>query len=167
MAHEDFFLKVDSTKGGVIKGESLDSKHKDEVEVLSWSWGVSQSGTMAQGGGGGAGKANFNDFNFTHHVDKASPVLLRACATGEHIKEATLSSAKQGKGPQDFLIFKMNDILITSVSLSEAGGTGSVPLENVSMQFGKVDMEYKPQKADGSLDAGVHFKYDVKANKEG
>jgi hypothetical protein len=24
----------------------------------------------------------------------------------------------------------------------------------------------KPQKADGSLDAGVHFKYDLKAQKE-
>jgi type VI secretion system secreted protein Hcp len=30
-----------------------------------------------------------------------------------------------------------------------------------------VDVEYKPQKPDGSLDAGVHFKYDIKANKEG
>ena len=35
----DIFAKL-----GDIKGESLDSKHKDEVEVLSWSWGVSQSG---------------------------------------------------------------------------------------------------------------------------
>jgi type VI secretion system secreted protein Hcp len=77
----DIFAKI-----GDIKGESLDSKHKDEIEVLSWSWGVQQSGTMAHGGGGGQGKASFNDFNFAHHVDKSSPVLLKACATGEHIK---------------------------------------------------------------------------------
>ena len=50
----DIFAKI-----GDIKGESLDSKHKDEVEVLSWSWGVSQSGSMAHGGGGGEGKATF------------------------------------------------------------------------------------------------------------
>lgn len=31
----------------------------------------------------------------------------------------------------------------------------------------KVNVEYKPQKADGSLDAGVFFKYDIKGNKEG
>jgi hypothetical protein len=30
----------------------------------------------------------------------------------------------------------------------------------------KVNVEYKPQKADGSLDAGVFFKYDLKAQKE-
>ena len=104
----DIFAKI-----GDIKGESLDSKHKDEVEILSWSWGVSQSGSITQGGGGGAGKANFNDFNFTHHVDKASPVLLKACATGEHIKEATITVRKAGKGQQEFLIIKMNDVLIT------------------------------------------------------
>ena len=81
----DIFAKI-----GDIKGESLDTKHKDEVEILSWSWGVSQSGSINAGGSGAAaGKANFNDFNFTHDLDKASPVLLKACATGEHIKEAT------------------------------------------------------------------------------
>jgi type VI secretion system secreted protein Hcp len=153
-------------KIGNIKGESLDSKHKGEVELLSWSWGVAQSGTMAHGGGGGAGKATFHDFNFTHHIDKASPVLLKACATGEHIKEATITVRKAGKGQQEFLIIKMNDVIITSVDLS---GTGEAPASaaHVALQFAKVDLEYKPQKADGSLDAGLHFKYDIKGNKEG
>jgi type VI secretion system secreted protein Hcp len=156
----DIFAKI-----GDIKGESLDSKHKDEVEVLSWSWGVSQSGSMSYGGGGGEGKANFSDFNFTHHVDKASPVLLKVCATGEHIKEATITVRKAGKGQQEFLIIKMNDIIVTSVSPSGADGASTA--ENVTLQCAKVDMEYKPQKADGSLDAGLHFKYDIKGNKEG
>jgi len=157
----DIFAKI-----GDIKGESRDSKHKDEVEVLSWSWGVSQSGTLQSGGGGGAGKANFNDFNFTHHVDKASPVLLKACATGEHIKEATITVRKAGKGQQEYLIIKMSDVLITSVN---PGGSGEAAgfAESVAMQFAKVDLEYKPRKADGSLEAGLHFKYDIKGNKEG
>ena len=157
----DIFAKI-----GDIKGESLDSKHKDEIEVLSWSWGVQQSGTMAHGGGGGEGKASFNDFNFTHHVDKASPVLLKACATGEHIKEATITVRKAGKGQQEFLIIKMNDVLITSVNPG-VGADSEAVAESVAMQFAKVDLEYKPQKADGSLDAGLHFKYDIKGNKVG
>jgi type VI secretion system secreted protein Hcp len=157
----DIFAKI-----GDIKGESPDDKHKGEIEVLSWSWGVTQSGTMAHGGGGGEGKANFNDFNFTHHIDKASPVLLKACATGEHIKEATITVRKAGKGQQEFLIIKMADIIITGVAPSGAGD-GAATAEHVALQFAKVDLEYKPQKADGSLDAGLHFKYDVKANKEG
>jgi len=152
-------------KIGDIKGESLDAKHKDEVEVLSWSWGVSQSGSIAPGGGGGQGKASFNDFNFTHHIDKASPGLLKACATGQHLKEGTITMRKAGKGQQEFLIIKMNDIIITSVNPSGSGDTAATA-ENVVLQFAKVDLEYKPQKADGSLDAGIHFKYDIKANRE-
>ena len=156
----DIFAKI-----GDIKGESPDDKHKGEIEVLSWSWGVTQSGTMAFGGGG-AGKANFNDFAFTHHIDKASPSLLKACATGEHIKEATITVRKAGKGQQEFLIIKMNDILITSVNPS-GSSDAKFSAESVALQFAKVDLEYKPQKKDGSLDAGIHFKYDIKGNKEG
>jgi len=155
----DIFAKI-----GTIKGESLDDKHKDEVELLSWSWGMSHSeGTGT--GGGGTGKASFADFNMTHHIDKASPVLMAACATGEHIKDATITARKAGKGQQEYLIIKMNDILITSVqpSLSD----GQVGAESVSLKPAKVDLEYRPQKPDGSLDAGVHFKYDIKSNKEG
>ena len=148
-------------KIGAIKGESSDSKHKDEVELLSWSWGVSQA---VEPGGGSAGKASFLDFNFVHHIDKASPVLMMACATGEHIKDATITVRKAGKGQQEFLIFKMNDIIITSVRPSVKEGE-TTTTEDVTLRPTKVDFEYKPQKADGSLDAGVHFKYDIKLNK--
>lgn len=155
----DIFAKI-----GDIKGESLDHKHKDEVEVLSWSWGVSQSGSIAHGAGGGSGKASFSDFHFNHYLDKSSPVLMKACATGEHIKEATITARKAGKGQQEYLIIKMADILITAVAPS---GSGEETMESVTMQGAKIDLEYKPQKPDGSLDAGIHFKYDVKGNKEG
>ena len=156
----DIFAKI-----GDIKGESLDSKHKDEVEVLSWSWGVSQSGAFG-GGSTGGGKPSFNDLSFTHQFDKASPNLLKACATGERIKEATISMRKAGKGQQEFLIIKMSDVVITSVAPAGASDASAFG-ESVALQFAKVHLEYKPRKADGSLDAGVHFKYDLKTHKEG
>jgi type VI secretion system secreted protein Hcp len=156
----DIFAKI-----GDIKGESTDDKHKDEIEVLSFSWGVTNSAIIKSGGGGGVGKATFQDLAFVHSIDKASPSLLRVCATGLHIKEATITQRKPGKGQQEFLIIKMNDVIVTGVALSDSSsGTSS---ENVSLAFAKVDFEYRPQKPNGSLDAGVHFKYDIKANKEG
>ena len=156
----DIFAKI-----GDIKGESLDSKHKDEIEVLSISWGVSNAGSMAFGGGGGAGKATFQDLSFVHMVDKATPRLMQSCATGAHIKEATITHRKAGKTPQEYLIVKMNDVIITGVAHGGSGDTGQS--ENVSLAFAKVSVEYKPQKPDGSLDAGIFFKYDIKAQKEG
>ena len=156
----DGFLKISG-----IKGESKDQKHKDEIDVLSWAWGVAQSGTAGHGAGGGVGKASFHDFTFAHHVDKASPLLMRACATGQHITDATITVRKAGQG-QEYLIIKMTDILVTSVSTSVSTEEGST-LEGVVLAFAKVDLEYKPQKPDGSLDVGLHFTYDLKAQKEG
>jgi type VI secretion system secreted protein Hcp len=152
-------------KIGDIKGESFDNKHKGEIEVLSWSWGVSQSAGPTPGGGGGTGRASFSDFHFTHHVDRASPLLLAACATGRHIKDATVSQRNAGEGQQDYLIIKMNDILVTGVQLatSETGDS----FENVSLKLAKVDLEYKPQLPNGSLDTGVHFRFDIAQMKEG
>jgi type VI secretion system secreted protein Hcp len=155
----DIFAKL-----GDIKGESLDDKHKGEIEVLSWSWGVTNAVTLA-GTGAGQGKAKFQDFSFTHKIDKASPVLMQACATGVHLKDATITHRKAGKGQQEFLIIKMNDVIITALTDADSSDGGST--ETVSLAFAKVDIEYKPQKADGSLDAGIHFKYDLKANKVG
>ncbi len=157
----DIFAKI-----GDIKGESLDAKHKDEIEVLSFSWGVTNSAVIGPGGGGGgAGKATFQDLSIVHNIDKATPQLLRACATGTHLKDATITHRKAGKGQQEFLIVKMNDVIITGVS--HAGASGQTGSETVSLAFAKVDLEYRPQKADGSLDTGIHFKYDLKTNKEG
>jgi type VI secretion system secreted protein Hcp len=153
----DIFAKL-----GDIKGESLDSKHKDEIEVLSYSWGVSNAGSMAHGSGGGEGKATFHDLSFVHKIDKASPNLMLACATGTHLKEATITHRKAGKEQHEYLIVKLNDVIITGVT---HGGSGDGHSENVSISFAKVDFQYKMQKPDGSLDAPVNFKYDLKANK--
>ena len=67
---------------GMIKGESQDAKHKDEIDLLSWSWGIAQPDTVAHGGGGGAGKAHVQDLSFTDRVDKASPVLMASVRHG-------------------------------------------------------------------------------------
>ena len=117
----DIFAKI-----GDIKGESLDDKHKDEVELLSWSWGVSQG--ASPGSSNAAGKASFNDFSFTHRYDKASPNLMKACATGTRIKEATITVRKAGKKPVDYMIFKFHDVLITNV-LPNSSSDGGIIVE--------------------------------------
>ena len=115
----DYFLKIDG-----IPGESQDSKHKDEIQLESWSWGESQSGTMAYGGGGGAGKVDMQDFHFVMTVNKATPKLILACASGEHIKKAVLTCRKAGKTQQEFLIYNFSDVLVSSYQTG--GGRGDV-----------------------------------------
>ena len=156
----DIFLKI-----GDIKGESMDDKHKDEIDVMSFSWGVSQTGTLATGGGAGAGKAQFQDLHISTNMSKASPLLFKACATGEHIKEATLSGRKAGgKGSSDYLVIKLNDVLVSSYQTAGASG-GSDPVDSLSLSYAKIEFSYKPQNPDGSLGGAVTAGWDLKANK--
>lgn len=161
MAAVDYYLKIDG-----IKGESKDSKHKDEIDIESWSWGETQSGTHAGGGGGGAGKVSMQDFHFVMKVNKASPELLLSCAEGRHIKEAILVCRKAGKDQQEFLKITMSDLLVSSFQTGGSSGADVVPTDQISLNFSKIQYEYKEQKADGTLGGAVKTGWDLKTNKK-
>lgn len=139
-----------------IKGESIDAKHKDEIEVLSFSWGLAKSATIHPALPAPPPPASVHDLVFVHGLDRASPGLMRACASSEHITEATITQRKPG-GQQEFLAIKMSDLMVTSISLSEPGDGPGV--ESVSLAFAKIDFEYRRQKPDGSLEPPVIFKF--------
>jgi len=161
MAQVDYFLKIEG-----VDAESTDEKHKGEIELESFSWGQSNSGTAGHGGGSGAGKVVAQDLNFVKKVDKASAVLMIACATGQHFKSAILTTRKAGGGQQDYLKVTMEDVLVSSYQLGGSAKGEVVPLEQVSINFAKLEMAYKEQKADGSLGGEVKQKYDYAANKK-
>lgn len=162
MAQSDIHLKLDG-----IKGESTSARHKDEIDVESWTWGVAKTAPAPGGGGGAAGRATFADLTFAHRVDRASPELWKACATGKHVKDATLSVARAGAAAQDYVTVKMTDVIVTAAALADTAADALPPLETVSLRFAKVDYEYRPQKPDGSLGAAVAFKFDIAQNKVG
>ena len=91
----DMFLSVKGAAHGVINGESIDDKHKGEIEVLSWSWGI--QGKASLGGGAASGKATIREMKVVKKVDKASTALMGAVRTNEVIKEAVLTVRKAGK----------------------------------------------------------------------
>ncbi len=160
MALVDYFLKIQG-----IEGESKDHKHKNEIELESWSWGESQLGTGHAGGGHGAGKVSGQDFHFVMKINKASPKLMCGCATGEHYKEATLIARKAGKDQQEFLKIKFTDLLVSSFQTGGSAHSDIVPTDQVSINFAKMEMEYKEQNQDGTLGGATKAGYDFKANK--
>jgi type VI secretion system secreted protein Hcp len=160
MAVVDYFLKLDG-----IDGESSDSKHKGEIDIESWSWGETQTGTHGVGGGGGAGKVAMQDFHFVMRVNKASPKLFLACATGDHIKKAVLTCRKAGKEQQEYLKITLNELHVSSYQTGGSAGSDIVPLDQISVNFATYEMEYKEQKPDGTLGGAVKAGYDVKQGK--
>ncbi|MEM6468445.1 MAG: type VI secretion system tube protein Hcp [Planctomycetota bacterium] len=157
----DMFLALK----GEIKGEAQDADHKGEIDVLSWSWGLSQSGSFHTGGGGGAGKASFQDISITKWVDTASPILMLYCANGDHFSDARLTVRKAGKKPLEYLVIEMNKVMVSSVSTGGSGGEDQLT-ENVVLNFAKVQVKYKEQKADGSGGPEKIFKWDIAQNTD-
>jgi type VI secretion system secreted protein Hcp len=153
-----YFLKIDG-----IQGESTDAKHPGEIELEAFSWGEANVVSAGGAGGGGAGKVQVEDLHVTMRMSKASPLLFLACATGQHFKQAVLTSRRAGKTPQDFLVVTLTDVLVSSYHTG--GNTDIGPTDQVSFNFAKIQFQYRPQKADGSLDVPVQAGWDVKANK--
>jgi type VI secretion system secreted protein Hcp len=162
MAAVDYFLKIDG-----IQGESKADKHKDEMDIISFSWGATQSGTFAFGGGGGAGKVSMQDFHFTMYDNKASPALFLACATGDHLKSAILTARKAGKDQQEYLKVTMSDCLVSSFQTGGSGGADQIPTDQISLNFSKIEWEYKEQDATGKLTGSVKKWFDLKSVKGG
>ena len=129
----DFLLEIDG-----IKGESQDSKHKETIEIESFSWGASNSGSHSAGMGGGSGKVSLQDLHCTANVSKASPVLFLKCCTGEHIKKAVLHVRKQGKEQQEFYKVTLEDLLVSSYQSGDSTGGNPVPTDQFSLNFTKI-----------------------------
>lgn len=155
----DYYLQITG-----IAGESKEAKHKDWIDVLSWSFGASNPGQIVAGGGAGAGKVTMSDFNFMAMTSKASPKLFLACATGQRLQEARLSAVKSGAMQQEYLRWTFSDVLVSSYQTSGSGG--DVSADSVSLAFSKVKVEYSAQKADGSLEGAIVAGWDVAANKK-
>lgn len=158
---QDMFIKLAG-----IDGESSDSGHKNEIDVLSWTWEITQASNMHSGGGGGTGKATVGDLHFFHAVDKATPNLMKYCLTGKHLGEAILCVRKAGGTPLEYLKITMNDVVVTKVrpfgSINDEGRIA----EEVCLSFAKVKEEYVVQNAQGGSSGAVTASYDIKGNKE-
>jgi len=156
----DMFFKI-----GDLVGESVDHKHKGSIDVLAWSWGMSQSGTTHQGTGGGAGKVSVQDLSFTKYIDKSSPVLMLYCCNGKHVDKATLTVRKAGERQLEYLIIKLTEILVSSVSTGGSGGEDRLT-ENVTLNFAKVNLSYQPQNSKGAADgSAVEISWDIVGNE--
>jgi type VI secretion system secreted protein Hcp len=157
----DFFLNIDG-----IQGESTDPAHKGEIQLESWSWGESNAIAAAPAGGGGTGRAQFSDFNFAAMTSKASPQLIEACATGQHIKTALLSCRRTtGKTAEDFLTFTFTDVAVASFETGGAGGSANLT-DSVSLAFAQFHVTYKSQNPDGTLGTPVAAGFNVATNQK-
>jgi type VI secretion system secreted protein Hcp len=147
-----------------IKGES--KIEKGFIDVVQWDWGMANRGSQHDQGGGGTGKGEVQDLTVTKYVDSATPNLMLACCTGDHLDEATLTLRKSGgKKALEYLVIKMTKVFISNVQTGSAGDDDRFT-ENVSLNFAKVDISYTPQDDKGGGKGSVDVCYNIEEAKE-
>lgn len=160
----DIYIKLDE-----VDGESTDSKHAGWIELQSFSWGATQSASpsAASHAAHSSARVDISDFNINKYADKASPKLFLNCATGKHIKSATVEICKAtGDGGQvPYLTYKLEDVIISSYA-SGAGAGGGLPSESLSLKAGKFLMEYAAVTDKGKVEGKVAGGWDLATNKK-
>jgi len=141
----DAFLKIEG-----IEGDSQQKGHAGEIEISSFSWGETNAVVPGKGTGAASGKVQMQDFHFAMSTSKASPTLMTSCASGKHFPTATLTCRKAGREQLDFLVVKMNDVLISGYSIG--GSTGDIdPEDQVSLAFVKLDFLFRETNDQGEI----------------
>lgn len=158
----DGFLKIPS-----ISGESRDLKHKDWIEVMSFTWGISSSYTGPTGSSTQSNRVDVNNFVVTKTADRASPLLMLACATGQTLDPIRLELCRATKDKQKYMEFKLSNAVVISVTPGgEAGGKEALPVEEVTFNYQKIDVIYtETDQLSGNPKGDVTFQYDVARNK--
>jgi type VI secretion system secreted protein Hcp len=117
-----------------LRGGSTDSKHKDEINVLSFSQSVSGSGCP--------------EFSISKPVDPASPGLAEAASSQRPFTTANLVVRKNGDKGFEYYKVAMSSVYVLSSNQSFSNeGAG---YEEVVLSSRTTSMSYTPQKPDGS-----------------
>ncbi len=158
------YMKIDS-----IDGECSAEGHTKEIEVLSWSHGFAQpTSSVRASSGATVERAHHGDLSVTKYLDSATDDLLKVIWTGKQIKEITISCYRadgdDSNKPVDYLVIKMEEVILSNYSVS--GGAGDLPIENLSLNYGKVTYTYKPQKeSDGTAGSAQPISCDLVTGK--
>jgi len=156
MAIGDMFLKVETARQGVVKGESADAKHTNEIDVVGWAWGMrAQTGMSASGD---ASKATLNELDIVKRVDSASTGLMAAMRNNELIKKATLTVRKAGGDPLEYFRITIQNARITALDLQTSESEVN---EKLSFAFKRINAEYTPQGKDGQARGSMSFETEI------
>lgn len=162
----DCFIQIQD-----IPGESTDDKHKDWIEVLSYSHGLSQpaSGSSSSGGGRSSERCDHQDFSIVKTLDKASPKLALYCCNGAHIPKITVELCRASGDKQKYMQYVLSESIVSGVRPGGSSQGGEeLPLEEVSFNYGKIEWVYtETDHKTGKAKGDVKANWDLTANKGG
>jgi type VI secretion system secreted protein Hcp len=177
MPQFDIYLKLAG-----FKGEVTASNYRDDIAVLSYQQGIVNPTQPGAGGGGGAGgRPTFSDVRFRKPLDRSTPRLMVACASGQHVAQARFAFVRVSSGaPNEFYRVTLTNVVITGINqiagdgtqyplsfnaLDAGSDTGGI-LEEISLSYVKIVWEYVPTDEHGQPQAPIKGGWDLASNSE-
>ena len=153
------FLRIDG-----IVAESTDNRHRGEIEIESFGWSESQTGMAGSTGGGGCatGRTNMGGFQFSTFTSQASPKLFQMCAAGQFIKNAILTV--RNRAGLATMTWRLMDVTVRDDKIVGDTNREARTRDEFSMEFSKIEFEYRPVLPNGALGPAVKEKWVVQAN---
>jgi type VI secretion system secreted protein Hcp len=157
--YSEYFLRIDG-----VPGESMDERHKGEIEVQSFSFAERQVPPSYGSSGGSSSRVDMQDFTIVVRTSVASPLLFQACASGKHFKSSVFSISD---GEIDWLTFTLTDVVVSSFDIAADRAIGTWPTERLSLSFSKISMHYtqRPVSGKGQKAGETVGSWDLAANK--
>lgn len=159
----DFYLKIDG-----INGEATAQGLTGYMKIVSFNWGGQNSGKFQAGESSGlpSGRFTGGDFNFVMKTNSASPQLMSACAKGTQFATATLVCRKAvgGATPTTYLQVALAPVLVSkfTTGYDPANNLGdAIVVDNVSLNFGKINVQYKAVTNQGTSGPAVEGGYNL------
>lgn len=152
------FLKLSTGPSDhpLIRGESLDIDHRDEIEIDGWSWtGFTNNATYDQFEKDpkvARSNTKVTEITVNKKCDRASVTLARYCALGMPINTAVIYCRKKTGYDLilDYLVITMTNVTIFGFNLSSSGQEHDHNLtESVALHFEEIKLEYVMQKDSG------------------
>lgn len=128
----DYFLKIPGASG-----DSADSKHKNEIDVMSWAWGVSNNGSGSV----------FEPFTWEQQMDSSFVPLFLGLVNDSPFASALLTVRRSGQSQFEFFRMTLTDVHVAS--LSSHGTATNTVIVDAAVRYGGIAMHYCRQSYTG------------------
>lgn len=140
-----------------IDGETQNKDHKGWSDILSFSWGMHQP--TLNFGRVSIKNIIIEDFVFVKEIDKASPKLMESVTSGAVFPNVEIELTKEFIGAESvpYLRYKLKNVQITSYNVSSFAEEDSVPIEQMSLNFEEIKVEYIERDSTGRAKGFFEF----------
>lgn len=143
-----------------IAGECTEKDHMGWIDVVSVYHGLDVDTTAGATSPGGVLRPVIQGFTVAKRLDKASPELAQAVATGTPLQQVQVHIMRlSSTGARIWYAFTLHNAVVTKCHLGIVADGQSAPTEEVSLSFRAIEAVYTEYDANGAAKGTTNYMY--------